>query len=441
MIHFFLESYKRAVDYLQKYLKLKWDNSFKNNNHSEYQYDNFGDDDRTFVESQAEIASEEDYKFEIDEPISPAENNKVSDKAKVPLNELNELHGTFEDTQNSILSPADEKNSNTIETDLVAGDGFVDEKPGQHPHQPSADDFKRKNWADYGSVEDEQTCLNKLFDIDDDQNEEIDDDQNEEILEEEKDEFSWYDFDGLGEFDELAHSDTEEEIQKNGKISREDRARQIAVDVLDKYGWDNKYLILLQQVFVENGWSAARVAIEREIDNNLQPEELALARKIRLFWSQNEQYWITFHKIKSNAPFQQAEAAYNNMSWLEALRIIRCFPTYPDIEEIYMYIDETYDYWYNNIGLHSRFKAFLKFLRYRTWMINCALSDYRTVFVVNPMDITIGDDYDKLDNPNIIERQKLLEIGIQLNRWPPSPKNKIKDFKEDTEPIESESNK
>jgi len=452
MIYSLLDYCKKAINYLKIRFKVKTGSSIKGSNFSEYQHDNFDHEDIIFVELQAEKSSEEDYRFGIYKFTLPTDNKGVSSNTRGQLHKRNDTNKSHEDVSNSTLLPANEKNSNSnIQLDI--SDGCVDKDPTQHPHEegkssigiklpilitskaainpPGIDDYPDTDWPDNGGfepTEGEQSYFIGLFEDDND-------DQNEEIAEEETDELSWDDFYSLDEFDELAHRGNEEDIQQDGKINREDRARQIAVEVLDKCGWDKKHLILLQQVFVENGWSAARVAIEREINNDLLPEELVLARKIRLFWSENEQYWITFHKIKYNAPFQQTDAVYINMSWLEALRIIRCFPSYPDIEEIYMFIDETYDYWYNSNSLHKRFKAFLKFLRYRTWLMRCALADNRTVLSLNPIEIITGGDYDKLYSPNISESQQLKEMGVELNPWPRPPDNIIKVI-EESESIE-----
>ena len=247
----------------------------------------------------------------------------------------------------------------------------------------------------------------------------------EEELDEQFEEQIWDDFEGLDEFDEYASREIEEQIQENGRISREDRARQVAVEVLGKSDWDIKHLSLLENIFIENGWSAAKAAVEREIGKNLLPEELFLARKVRRFWAGNEQYWMTFHKIRYNSLSQQTDAFYKSMSWPESLKIIRCFPSFPDIEEIYTFIDEVFDHWYNSNKPRRFFPAFFQFLKYRVESMSKPLQG-ETLFSFLYYETDSFDvDSNRLNNSISPERQELLRLGFQINQWGP-PENRIK---------------
>ncbi len=306
------------------------------------------------------------------------------------------------------------------------------------------DDIPWENIEDNGLFENGEIFPNELFD-DEADTEDQDDELLEEIepliytpfIEEESDELRWDDFEDLGEFDELAQREVEKDIQDEGKISREERARQVAVLVLEESEWDTEHLPLLQKVFVENGWSAARVAIQREIAKGLLPEELALARKIKRLWSETEQYWITFHKIKTNAHSQQADAAYKQMSWLESLRIIRSFPSLPEIEEIYAFFDEAYDHWYNSNRLRRSFNAFIRYLRYRTGLMRKTLPGDCIYSFHEPVYSNIGVDSEELLNPRSPVCQKLKKFGVPQFVWPKPPENKMKINDEFLTPCES----
>jgi hypothetical protein len=231
-------------------------------------------------------------------------------------------------------------------------------------------------------------------------------------MEEEPEELSWDDLADLDEFEEAAQRGFDESPVEEDLITREQRARQIAVEVLARTDWDIEYLPLLQQIFVENGWSAARVAVEREIDYGVLPDELALARKIKRFWEWHEQFWITFHKIRRNSPYCQADAAYKNMSWAEALRIIRSFPKLPDIEEIYAFIEGEYESWYYNDSLRRTFKAFFKYLKYRTGSMRRALPGD----VPFSFDVLTDSEFGFLDSRITPESQTLSELGINMDK-------------------------
>lgn len=224
-------------------------------------------------------------------------------------------------------------------------------------------------------------------------------------MEEEPDELNWDDLADLDEFDEKAQRGFADPFIEDDLITREQRARQIAAEVLARTYWAIEHLPLLQQVFVENGWSAARVAVEREIDNGMLPEELALARRIKRFWGWNDQFWTTFHKIRTNSPYAQAGAAYKNMSWAEALRIIRSFPNLPDIEEIYAFIEAEYENWYYNDSLRRAFKAFFKYLKYRTGSMRGALpGDVPFSFnVMTDSEFSFSEQPTNAGEPNLVK--------------------------------------
>ena len=238
----------------------------------------------------------------------------------------------------------------------------------------------------------------------------------EEEIEEEVYEENWSDIENLNEFDKSEKREIEdEEIQITGKVDRETRAKQIALELIDRHDLGPEYLTLLQQIFVEGGWSVTRSEIEKQIDQGLHLEELALARKVRLFWKESEQYWTTFHRIKSKESPQQASAFYRNMSWKDSLRIVRLFPLLPDIEEVYTFIDEVFGYWYYNDGLNTAFKSFHEFLKHCTGLIHDTLPNNCTYSLFYLLDTIVSVNLGDLYTPT---NQKLLSLGLHLNQWP-----------------------
>lgn len=190
-----------------------------------------------------------------------------------------------------------------------------------------------------------------------------------------EDEFDW---DSIEDFDDVDVSNNytfgqDGHVAIEGKVSRAERAKQIATEVILSYDWDIHNLSLLQQVFYENGWAAARVAIEYELGRGLMPEELELAIFVRRLWTENQQYWISFIHVRSKLSGQATRAAYKNMSWREALRIIRAFGKIPAEEEIQLLIEELYDDWYTSPYLQKQYKAFIRFLKYRTGSVRHTL--------------------------------------------------------------------
>lgn len=236
---------------------------------------------------------------------------------------------------------------------------------------------------------------------------------------------SWGDYDNLDEFDEQAQRESIELLQAEDSITRERRARQVAADLLLGCGWQPSTIDLLQKIFIENGWGATRVAIQQEIENGLLPEELALARVIRLYWSESDHLWTTYHRIKTNTPFMEAEASYRHMSWAEALRIVRCFPALPVVEEVIELIEDTYEWWYADRRLRRDFSTFLKFLKYRTGSMRGALpGDCFFSFLEGPDSDPEIESIDLL-HPITPVHQFFRHLGIQLPRGREHPPRNI----------------
>jgi hypothetical protein len=198
-------------------------------------------------------------------------------------------------------------------------------------------------------------------------------------------EFSWDDLDDFDEIDDQEYTNpfSFNEVEISGKLTRHERARQVAAKIIQDYDWDKEHLPLLEQVFVEYGWAQTRKSIERELNKGLIPEELELALFIRQLWSDSSVFWISF-PITSKLYDQTTE--YKTMSWPESLRIIRSFNGLPSQEEIQHFIESTYEDWYCNNNLRRHFKAFIWYLKYRTGSVRYTLPGNEGFSYINQYD-------------------------------------------------------
>jgi len=291
----------------------------------------------------------------------------------------------------------------------------------------SDDDLEKSE--DSLELPDDENNILDIVDVEDDFEDDIDEiDPITEAVEDyplddfESEDFGWEDLD---DFDEEASRETDDEDLTLTGIPREVRARQAAVDVLERVGWDREYLPLLESIFVESGWGAARIAIENQIERGAVPEQIVLARKVRSIWFSNEYLWTAF-RMRSNAPFMQAEAVYKNFSWADALRLIRCFPSIPDEFEIEAFIEELFEEWYFNNRLRRHFHAFLKYLRYRIGASRRTLPGNLGFLFSFPLEEEWG-----VDNPELLSeisemRDELRELGADGGFAMPGIENKFK---------------
>jgi len=193
--------------------------------------------------------------------------------------------------------------------------------------------------AEAGLEEDTQSDLDDFRDLDDD--------------------YAAYAFDPDEVFDSEEASTPDPDDWLTGKISREDRALQKAAELIGKANWPLSTLSLIQQIFVISGWGQTRLALEREIDKGLTPDELILATHIKVIWSENDIYWIAFDKTGSS------RLSHYVLSWPTALLIVRSFESLPQVEEIEVFLESLFASWYENTTLRRAFKAFARYLWFR----------------------------------------------------------------------------
>ncbi|MEI6066425.1 MAG: hypothetical protein WCP96_03745 [Methylococcaceae bacterium] len=386
----------QAVKYLQLSLKYSHSEINQKGPTEAYELDDLNADDLAYIDDTATSSS--DINVYTSKNISCTVVDTIPKQITSPVTSIPQLNSTIPDQKDSDkLQPI---SSEALLTDLKSADsqpGSIDNDLGKKRNFTT--DFTEPvhtNKVDYSSrpgdlfptnspsiafSENEQSDLfsdDEEISVDDYINDdfEIEADEDALIIPEIEDiiieaEFSW---DDLDEFDELDDQDLINiSILTEGKLNRSERAGQIATEIIKTYEWGKENLPLLQEVFMENGWAAARVSIEREINKGLLPEELQLALFIRQLWTDNQQYWISFIHVTSNQDGQQTRAAYKNMSWPESLRIIRSFNNTPSEEEIQFFLDQIYDDWYCSAKLQRQYKTFIRYLKYRTGSVRGSL--------------------------------------------------------------------
>ncbi|MEX0166083.1 hypothetical protein MRBLPD1_004626 [Pseudomonas brassicacearum] len=236
-------------------------------------------------------------------------------------------------------------------------------------------------------------------------------------LKDSDDEFAFYAFDPDTVFDndkyqvEPAGGDSED------RITREERAKQKAVELVYRYDWPHGTLPLIQQIYVMSGWGATRVALERAIDEGLTPEELVLAAHIKVIWADNDLYWIAFDSTGST------RLSYHALSWRTALMIVRSFESIPQVEEIDVLLEQLFEYWYENATLRRVFKAFARYLWYRFGDIYGVLPPRQMGDFDSPYQRP-GEEYSDLGIPNDLEigrLRKLQAYGVPQIKDPQEP--------------------
>jgi hypothetical protein len=176
-------------------------------------------------------------------------------------------------------------------------------------------------------------------------------------------------------------------------------------------------LPLVQQIFVMSGWGATRLALEREIEKGMTPEELILAVHVKVMWAENDYYWIAYDRSGSSNLSQYV------LSWPTALLLVRAFESLPQIEELEQFIESLYEYWYERPHLRRAFRSFNRFLWFRVSNLQGCLPANQPFNFGSPHELP-AEDYSDLGvcDPLEIERTaQLRAFGVFQTKHPQEP--------------------
>lgn len=231
-----------------------------------------------------------------------------------------------------------------------------------------------------------------------------------------EDEYAAYAFDPDDVYDRLDSAISDAALP-DGSVSREDRALQKSVELISRAGWSLAMLPLVQQIFVMSGWGATRVALEREIDRGMTPEELILAAHVKVLWAENDYYWIAYDRSGSSNLSQHV------MSWPTALLLVRAFESLPQIEELEQFIESIFEYWYDRPSLRRSFRSFNRFIWFRMSNLHGCLPANQPFSFGSPHEMPV-EEYSDLgvNDPLEIERTaQLRAFGVFQTKHPQEP--------------------
>ena len=174
------------------------------------------------------------------------------------------------------------------------------------------------------------------------------------------------DYFGIDEEDELDDIDFGErrdfeDIDTSERLNREERARQVAIQVGVKFGWDRSGIDLLSEIFEEHGWGPARIAVEQMIEEGITEDSLQLVKDMKDLWEGNDVYGLAFLRLGNRTGYCTYHGG-RTLSWKMAKKITNLFPN-GDISEVECFLEKAFDAWYDNIAVTYRFPVFLNFIK------------------------------------------------------------------------------
>jgi len=177
------------------------------------------------------------------------------------------------------------------------------------------------------------------------------------------------------EYDEKLSRTNKKVVDTDGKVSRRTRAYQAAMELGLRHGWDSRGIELIASIFEENGWSATKRSLDREMEDGMSPDELAMAMQIRGVWNANPEFASVY--LRGGYYGDQSISVvhqYTKLSWPAGLKIARAFDSVLDEAEMESLLLEFYDEWMSDWSLKDQFRSFANYLLYCLGLVQGSLN-------------------------------------------------------------------
>jgi len=223
-------------------------------------------------------------------------------------------------------------------------------------------------------------------------------------------EYDWRDFDYEPDDFDVEISNKGFSVCDTDGVTRSERATHIAIELGDNYGWDKEGIKLLAGILEEHGWSAAKKALELELQNGVKPEELDVASAIREIWNENPEFSTGLSYWGSHGDRSVSFShRYLHLSWPAALALVRCFESYPDPAEIEELFLELYNRWISNLSFQGHFSSFYSYLRYHFGLVSGSLD------IMPGLVFKDDNSFSNELHPGCSESQTLISYFSSLN--------------------------
>lgn len=190
------------------------------------------------------------------------------------------------------------------------------------------------------------------------------------------------------------------------RITRRQRAEQIAEVVGLKYDWDDSEVALLSGIFERHGWSACRFALERELMAGMVPIELKLADEIRIIWKDYPEFGEAFNRSGG------CSQKFTHLPWSSALSLGRSFGAIPEVEEVEVFLVNAYYHWRYSYPLIRSYPSFRMYVDYRSGKSRGALK-LSPWFVYDALE----NGWDRYSYFDSAEKYNQNDLEIKLSRF------------------------
>lgn len=132
----------------------------------------------------------------------------------------------------------------------------------------------------------------------------------------------------------LVREEIPDEVLVDGKLPTRERARQVAIDLGLKYGWDESGVKVLAELFDTPYWGPTKLAVEKLLQFKITQEELEITIQLRELWRDRAEFSIDLGSSflgELRWKMDASASIHSALSWQDALRMVRVSTGIPDV--------------------------------------------------------------------------------------------------------------
>ena len=158
--------------------------------------------------------------------------------------------------------------------------------------------------------------------------------------------------------DAFLESPTQEELQHIPDLkTTRDRAKEIALELVEEYDLGHEYITVLTRIFTEYWWSRCKVSMKEQLELDVSARALDMARQLRELWAEHPEY-------HENITEHLRLFGYESLPWRLAIRLVEAYRQYPQFEEVQGFFDYWHGEWDTRYSLQRKFPSFYSMIRH-----------------------------------------------------------------------------
>lgn len=157
--------------------------------------------------------------------------------------------------------------------------------------------------------------------------------------------------------DAFSESPTPEELQRIPDAkSTQERAKEVALELIHEYDLGAEYEPVLTRIFTEYWWSRCKTSMREQLELAVSAKALDMARQLRELWAEHLEY-------HENISDYDRYYGYQSLPWRLAVRLVDAYRQYPQFDEIAGFLEYCHGEWDTRHSLQKQFPSYYAMLK------------------------------------------------------------------------------